>query len=244
MYSATSSGIWTRSFSAFFCRMAIFVSRSGGWISAIKSPFEARAQALFNRGNFLGRAIRGNHDLLLLVVERVEGVEKFFLGALACGDELDVVHHQDVHGAEAIAEAGHAIEANRGDHFVGEFLRADVGKAQRRIAALERVADRLHQVRLAESHSAVEEQRVVGFRGLLGHGHGGGVRKLVRRADDERVKRVARIELGIRGIEIELGLRLRERKRWPAPVPTPAQINSSATCGLPISVRTACSSSP
>src|SRR5258705_10915063 len=35
MYSATSSGRLKRSFSAFFCRMAILVSRSGGWISAI-----------------------------------------------------------------------------------------------------------------------------------------------------------------------------------------------------------------
>ena len=36
MYIATSSGSGTASASAFFFRMAIFVSRSGGWMSAIR----------------------------------------------------------------------------------------------------------------------------------------------------------------------------------------------------------------
>ena len=97
-----------------------------------QAPLEARAQPLFDGGNFLGRAIGGDHDLLLLIVESVEGVEKFFLSALARGDELDVVHHQDVHIAKAVAERGHALEANRGDHFIGELLGADVGEPQRR----------------------------------------------------------------------------------------------------------------
>ena len=128
-----------------------------------ESPFESRAQALFNRGDFLGRAVRRDHDLLLLVVERVEGMEKLFLCAFAGGDELDIVNHQDIHGSEALAKCGHALETNRGDHFVGKFFRADVGETERRIATLERVADRLHQVRLAKSDSAIQKQRVIRF---------------------------------------------------------------------------------
>ena len=105
---------------------------------------------------------------------------------------------------------GHALEADGGDHFVGEFFGADVGEAQRGIAPLERVADGLHQVRLAESHTTVEEERVVGFGGLLGDGDGRGVRELVRGADDERVERVARVQLVVG----------RSRNRaWPAKTP-------------------------
>ena len=208
-----------------------------------QAPFETRAQPLLNGGNFLGRAIGGNHDLLLLIVERVEGVEEFLLGALARGDELNVVHHQHVHVAEAVAEGRHALEADRGNHFVGEFFGADVGEAQRRIAALERVADGLHQMRLAEAHSAIEEKRVVGFRGLLGDGDGGGVSELVRCADDKRVEGVARIELMARGIEIELGLGDTVTGGAAAGSGS-AQINSSARPGRPISTSTACRSSP
>ena len=136
-----------------------------------QAPFETRAEALLNRGDFLGRAIGGDHDLLLLIVERVESVKELFLGALGAGDELDVVDHQHVHIAEAVAESGHALEADRGDHFVGEFLRADVSEPQRGIASLEGVADRLHQVSLAETHTAIEKERIVGFGRLLRDGH-------------------------------------------------------------------------
>ena len=53
------------------------------------------------------------------------------------------------------------------------------------------VPDRVHQVRLAESHAAVDEQRVVGPRRRLGDGAAGGVRELVRGSDDEGVEGVA-----------------------------------------------------
>ncbi len=171
-----------------------------------QAPLEARAQTLFNRGNLLGRTVGGNNDLLLLIVQRVEGMEELFLGALGAGDELDIVDHQHVHVAEAVAKSGHALEADRGDHFVGEFLGADVDEPQRRSAALQLVADRLHQMRLAEAHSAVEKQRVVGFRGLFSDGDGRGMRELIRRADDKFVERVARIQLRVRSVEIELAL--------------------------------------
>ena len=56
--------------------------------------------------------------------------------------------------------------------------------------------DGVHQVRLAEPHTAVDEQRVVGPRRRLGDRATRGVRKLIRRSDDERVEGVARIEAG------------------------------------------------
>ena len=103
-------------------------------------------------------------------------------------------------------KAAHAIEAKRGDHFVREFLGADVGEAQRRIPLLERVADRLHQMGLAQPHSTVEEKRVIGLRGLLGDGLSGGMCELIRAANDETFKSVARIQLMADRIEIEARL--------------------------------------
>ena len=54
--------------------------------------------------------------------------------------------------------------------------------------------DRVHQMRLAETHAAVDEQRVVGARRRFGDRAAGRVRELVRRADDERVEGVAGAE--------------------------------------------------
>ena len=59
--------------------------------------------------------------------------------------------------------------------------------------------DGVHQVRLAESHAAVDEQRVVGAGRRLGDGAAGRVGELVRRADDEGVERVAGVEAAERG---------------------------------------------
>ena len=55
-------------------------------------------------------------------------------------------------------------------------------------------ADRVHQVRLAQAHAAVDEQRVVGPRRRFRDRAAGRVRELVRRPDDERVEGVAGVE--------------------------------------------------
>ena len=56
------------------------------------------------------------------------------------------------------------------------------------------VADRVQQVGFSEPGGPVDEQRVVGTRRALGDRHRGRVREAVRRADDELVERVARIQ--------------------------------------------------
>ena len=50
-----------------------------------QSPLEAAAQAVFDLGELLGRAVAGDDDLLHRLVQRVEGVEELFLGALLAG---------------------------------------------------------------------------------------------------------------------------------------------------------------
>ena len=144
-----------------------------------QSPLEARPQPLLDRGNLLRQAVGRDHDLPLQFVQRVKGVEELLLRALLAGDELDVVHQQHVHRAKPFAETQHAIEAQRVDHFVREFLRADVRQAHRRVALLDQVAHRLHQVRLPHPHAAIQEKRVVRARWIFRHGQRRRVRKLV-----------------------------------------------------------------
>ena len=69
-----------------------------------QSPFKAGAQPLFQCRDVLWRLIGGNDDLLARLIERIEGVEEFLLRLLLACDELDIVHHQHVHIAVAVAE--------------------------------------------------------------------------------------------------------------------------------------------
>ena len=100
------------------------------------------------------------------------------------------------------------------------------------------LTDRMHQVRLAKSHAAVDEQRVVRARRRFGDRAARGMRELIRRPDDERVEGVARIETArertgsaISGDSSTAGSRRprpgRRRRRRAAPSAT----NSSATPG-------------
>ena len=160
-----------------------------------QAPLEARAQAVFEVCQLLGRAVAGDHDLLHALVQRVEGVEELLLGALLAGQELDVVDEQHVHVAELVAEAGHLVVAHGVDHLVGELLARDVADGGLRLAALHVVADGMHQVGFAHADAAIDEERVVGFGWALRDGlrrrHG----ELVAAADDEGVELVARVEL-------------------------------------------------
>ena len=169
-----------------------------------QSPLKPRTQTFFDGIDVFRQAVRGNHNLLLLLVERVEGVKKFFLGALFSSDELDIVDEQDIHGVETVAETDHAVKAQRIDHFNREFLRADVTQPHRWITLLDGVTDGVHQVRLAHAHSAVKEQRVVRFRRLLSHRARSGMRKLVGLANHKRIEGVARVELVVAALKIQL----------------------------------------
>ncbi len=57
------------------------------------------------------------------------------------------------------------------------------------------VADRVHQVGLAQTDAAVEKERIVGHGRRLGHRLRGGVGEPVRISDDEIVEGVARVEV-------------------------------------------------
>src|SRR5688572_26150676 len=56
------------------------------------------------------------------------------------------------------------------------------------------MANRVHEMRLAETHAAVQEQRVVRARGRFRNGAAGGMRELIRRPHDECFERVPRTE--------------------------------------------------
>src|SRR5690242_3856071 len=119
-------------------------------------------QTLLERWYFTRRTVGTNHDLLLLIVERVERVEELFLRAFLAGHELDVVNQQHVDRAILLAKALRLVVTNRIDQIVHETFRRDVTKLEMLIAGFDSVTTRVHQVRFAEPHAAVEIKWVVG----------------------------------------------------------------------------------
>ena len=196
MNSMTSDVIGTAPSSALARRIAMRVSRSGAVRSAMR-PHSNRLRSRSSRVRiaFGGRSER-QHDLLAVLVDRVERVEELFLGPLLVGDELDVVDEEEVDPAVAGPELVDLALLDRGDELVGELLARRVDDALARELGDDLVADGVHQVGLAEADPAVQEERVVGVAGPLGDRQAGRVGEPVGRADDEVRERVARVEVG------------------------------------------------
>ena len=196
MNSMTSEPIGTDDSSALARRIAIRVSRSGAVRSAMR-PHSKRLRRRSSRvDDLLRRPVGGEDDLLAVLVDRVERVEELLLRPLLVGDELDVVDEEEVDPAVAGPEVVDAALLDARDELVRELLARRVDDPLAREAGDDRVADRVHQVRLAEADPAVQEERVVGVARALGDGQGGGVGQAVGRADDEVGERVARVEVG------------------------------------------------
>ena len=104
------------------------------------------------------------------------------------------VDEEQVHRAIALAELRGLVVANGADQFVGELLGGQVLDADLGMAVRQAMPDGVEQVGLAEADAAVDEERIVGRGGVLGHGQAGGLGELVGRADDERLERVPGIE--------------------------------------------------
>ncbi len=144
-------------------------------------------------------------------------MEELLLDPLFALDELDVVDEQDVVVAVAALEPldpGPAL-TDGVDELVHERLARDVARREAPRVLADVVADRLQEVRLAETGAAVDEERVVRLRRRLGDGERGRVREAIRRPDDEEVERVLRVELDICRLAVR-GLCLRAAVSVPA----------------------------
>ena len=198
-----------------------------------QAPLEPGAHAVFQGLQPLRRPVGGHDDLLVGVVQGVEGVEELLLRAFLALQELDVVDEQHVDVAVAALEGDLAVVAQGVDEVVGELLGGHVAHAHPREQPLRVVADGVQQVGLAQAGVAPDEQRVVRPRGRLGDGDGRGVAEPVRRADDERVEDVLLVQAGLGARRGGLRRRARPRRRATARPGAAAGRRSAAARGRP-----------
>ena len=234
MNSMTSDVIGTAPSSALARRIAIRVSRSGAVRSAIRPHSNRRPQPLLERQDRLRRPVRAQDDLLAVLVDRVERVEELFLRPLLVGDELDVVDQEEVDPAVAGPELVDLALLDRGDELVRELLARRVDDALARELRDHLVADRVHQVGLAEAHPAVQEQRVVGVTGSLRDRQRRGVGEAVGRADDEVRERVARVDVGRPALAADAGRLDPDARRRPRRRPAVAPFVLGRRGGRPV----------
>src|SRR5450759_2430763 len=129
-------------------------------------------------------------------MDRIERVEELFLGSLFVGNELDVIDEEQVDPPVSTPEVVDFALLDAGDEVVCELLAGRIDNSLARKAGDDRVADGVHEMRLAEAHPAVQEKRVVRVARAFGDGETGGVGQAVCRADDEVGEGVAGVDVG------------------------------------------------
>ncbi len=130
-----------------------------------QAPFETRSESVLEGWDLLRWAVRRDDDLLVDLMQRIEGVKKLFFRAVLAGQELHVVDEQHVDRAVLVPELSHSGGGDRADDLVGELLGCEVDDSLARKAVMDFVADGVHEVGFAESHASVQEQRVVAVAG-------------------------------------------------------------------------------
>ena len=159
-----------------------------------KAPFEAGLETIFQCEDFLGRPVGCEDDLFARFVQGVESVEKFLLGADLAGDELDIVHQQQVGHAVFFPEGSYIAPLDGADQLVGEIVALDIDDAVGRAGAGDVTGDGIEKVGFAQTGLAVDKQGVIGTGRFLRYGIGGRMGKLVAAAHDEALKSVVGID--------------------------------------------------
>src|SRR5579872_3248574 len=126
--------------------------------------------------------------------ERIEGVKKLFLRSVLAVKELDIVNQQQIERMVIFLEAVECLVLIGAHHIGHVLLGVNVAHVGRGVEFEQHVADRLDEMRLAETYAAIDEKRVVGHPRMLGNLQGRGTCELVRLARHERVKSKGRIE--------------------------------------------------
>ena len=115
-------------------------------------------------------------------------MEELLLRLYLSGDELNIVHQQNVRLPVLLPELRVAVLPDGGHQLVGKVVALDVYDLRRGPLFPQGVGDGVQQVGLAQSAVAVDKQRVVVLAGLLRHRLGGGEGQLVLRPDHIRLE--------------------------------------------------------
>src|SRR5690606_14577103 len=155
-----------------------------------QAPFKPRVKTFFKRRYLPRRAVARYDDLFLIIIERVERMEEFFLCPFLSGHELYVVEQQYVDRTILVSECRGLIKTYRVNQLMHEQFARDICDTRRWRMLFYRMSDRMHQVRLAKPHASVEEERIVCGSRTLGNAFCGGIREFISGADDELIESV------------------------------------------------------
>src|SRR5215475_8900306 len=130
------------------------------------------------------------------VKKGVESVKKFLLRPPLTTEKLNVVDQKKIGLPITLAELDQITVLDRVDELIDEQLTGDVDHLHVFPFRPDELADGLHEMRLAQTDTAINEERIVRARWRLRDSETRSMRDFVVRTDDKRFKGVSRIKSG------------------------------------------------
>ena len=159
-----------------------------------QAGIKARHQSLVNIGETFRVGIAGHHDMAFFGQQRFKRVEEFFLRSIFVGEELHIVNQQQIQRVVTLFELVKRLALVGFNHIRDELLCMDVENFGIGLVFQQFAANGVHQMGLAQTDAAIDEQWVVHVPRRGRHVHGGGARHAVGGALYQRVKRQRGIE--------------------------------------------------
>src|SRR3989338_826545 len=104
------------------------------------------------------------------IVESVEGMMKFFLGAFLSGNKMDIINHKNIYVAVFVPKVNGFTVLNGRNEFVCKFFACHGCNIEIRISLGHIMADGMHKMCLSKPNPPVNEERVVSLHGGIGYG--------------------------------------------------------------------------
>ena len=162
--------------------------------SGDESPLEPADKSFFKRRQFGRRRIGGEDNLLMIVVERVEGVEEFFLALFSFAKELDVIYDENIGGSELALEIRQGAVLDCAYESVYEFFATVETDGRIWEFGFCFVRNCVEQVCFAESDVSIKEEWIVCVAGCVADRNATGVCESVAGSDNETFEAVIGME--------------------------------------------------
>ena len=127
-----------------------------------------------DRRQAFGIGVAGHHNVRLLGQQGLEGVEELLLRSVLVGEKLHIVNEQQVQRVVTLLEFIKRFALIGFNHIRDKLFGMDVENFCARVVQQQLVADGMNQMGFAQTHPAIDEQRVVQLADAAGHVHGGG----------------------------------------------------------------------
>lgn len=126
-----------------------------------QAAFKAGNEAFFESADFAGWAVGGENDLLMSIIECIEGMEEDFLESFFSGEEVDIINQQDIDASEVVSEIRQGFAVECIDVEVAEFLAEEVFDFGAFFILADGLCDGLEQVCFSQAGGAVNKEGVV-----------------------------------------------------------------------------------